>query len=537
MARRVNIRGGRIVRTVAATSGAVLAALAVASIAVAAPAGRHRTHRTPTRRLRHAGANHAATATPIKHLVVVFQENRSFDRYFGTYPQALNPPGEPRFVPAPGTPTVNGLTEALLTHNPNSANPVRLGPEVGNTCGSNHQYLAEQKAFDMGLMDRFVEETGPTDPTCDRTKVMDYYDGNTVTGLWNYAQHFSMSDNSFGTTFGPSHIGAVNLVSGNNHGAIASQPTSGVIDGTQVANVEPTYDDCPKDPVNIHFTGKNIGDLLNEHHVTWGFFSGGFKATSRLADGTAVCNETHTSKFGVTDTDYDSGNEAFQYYQSTANPHHLTPTSVEAIGYQDRANHQYDLDNFWAAARAGNLPAVSFLKAGGYQQGGGDDSDPLDEQEFIAGVVNTLERLPTWSRTAVVIMYDDSDGAYDHVMPPIVNHSQTVADALTGPGQCGTSAPILGGYQGRCGYGPRLPLMIISPWARVNHVDHTLTDQTSVIHFVEDNWLGGERIGVGSFDQLSEPLTGMFSFGSRKPPAHKLFLDPSTGEPVGTQSP
>jgi phospholipase C len=136
-----------------------------------------------------------------------------------------------------------------------------------------------------------------------------------------------------------------------------------------------------------------------------------------------------------------------------------------------------------------------------------------------------------------VIMYDDSDGAYDHVMPPIVNHSQTVADALTGPGQCGTSAPILGGYQGRCGYGPRLPLMIISPWARVNYVDHTLTDQTSVIHFVEDNWLGGERIGVGSFDQLSGPLTGMFSFGSRKPPAHKLFLDPSTGEPVGTQSP
>jgi phospholipase C len=93
------------------------------------------------------------------------------------------------------------------------------------------------------------------------------------------------------------------------------------------------------------------------------------------------------------------------------------------------------------------------------------------------------------------------------------------------------------GYQGRCGYGPRLPLMIVSPWARVNHDDHTLTDQTSVIHFVEENWLGGERIGDGSFDQLSGPLTGMFSFGSRKPPAQKLFLEPSTGEPVGTQSP
>jgi phospholipase C len=117
-------------------------------------------------------------------------------------------------------------------------------------------------------------------------------------------------------------------------------------------------------------------------------------------------------------------------------------------------------------------------------------------------------------------------------MPPIVNDSQTSFDALTGPGLCGTKTPILAGYQGRCGYGPRLPLLIISPWARVNHVDHTLTDQTSAIHFVEDNWLGGERIGDGSYDELSGPLTGMFNFGSRRPPAPKLVLNPDTGEPV-----
>jgi phospholipase C len=90
----------------------------------------------------------------------------------------------------------------------------------------------------------------------------------------------------------------------------------------------------------------------------------------------------------------------------------------------------------------------------------------------------------------------------------------------------------LAGYQGRCGYGPRLPLLIISPWARVNHVDHTLTDQTSIIHFVEDNWLDGERIGDGSYDELSGPLTGMFDFSARAPRARELFLDPNTGEPV-----
>jgi phospholipase C len=536
MARHGNVGRTRIARLMQATAGGLAVLLPLGSVAVASSAHGH--GRAGARAPHHRGnrAEGLPTATPMKHLVVVFQENRSFDRYFGTYPHALSPPGEPGFVAAPGTPTVNGLTPALLTHNPNLANPVRLGPDIGNACGSNHSYLAEQNAYDMGLVDKFVQETGPTAPGCDQTKVMDYYDGNTVTALWNYAQHFSMSDNSFGTTFGPSHIGAINLISGNNHGRILSQPSSAIVDGTQIGNVEPTYDDCPEDPVNIHFTGKNIGDVLNARSISWGWFSYGFKPTSRLADGTPVCNETRTSKFGVTDTVYDSGNEPFQYYKSTSNQLHLPPTTVAAIGHQDQANHQYDLTDFWAAAHAGNLPAVSFLKAGGYQQGGGDDSDPLDEQQFLVSLVNRLERLPSWNSTAVVIMYDDSDGAYDHVMPPILNDSQTIDDALTGPGLCGTNAPILGGYQGRCGYGPRLPLLIISPWARVNHVDHTLTDQTSIIHFVEDNWLSGERIGDGSYDDLSGPLTGMFNFRGHTPPAPKLLLHPATGEPVNPRT-
>jgi len=168
--------GKRLVSLAAA--GGLIALFVVGSTATASAGGRHAT--------RHRGHAHARsrqgrsadalpTTTPIKHLVVVFQENRSFDRYFGTYPYALNPPGEPRFVPAPGTPTVNGLTPALLTHNPNLANPVRLGPDVGNTCGSNHAYLAEQTAYDRGLVDKFVQADGPTAPGCDPTKVMDYY--------------------------------------------------------------------------------------------------------------------------------------------------------------------------------------------------------------------------------------------------------------------------------------------------------------------------------------------------------------------------
>jgi phospholipase C len=483
-------------------------------------------------------AGGAPTRTPIKHVVVVFQENVPFDHYFGTYPHAANPPGEPRFVPAPGTPGVNGLTPALLTHNPNQANPRRLDRSEPVQCGSNHDYLAEQKAFDHGLMDRFVQETGSRAPGCDQSHGMDYYDGNTVTALWNYAQHFALSDNSFGTTFGPSHIGALNLVSGQTHGVIVhgddpANPVLGtkIVQGTAVANVEPTYDDCPKPKTTMEMTGRNIGNLLNDHGVTWGWFSGGFRPTSRQADGTAVCGQSHTNHFGQSDTDYDSGNEAFQYYKSTSNPHHLPPTSVAAIGHADQANHQYDLNDFWAAATHNNLPAVSFLKAGGYQQGGCGCSSALDEQQFITGLVNGLERQKSWADTAVVVMYDDSDGGYDHVMSRTVNNSQTDHDALTGQGQCGTQTPVLGGYQGRCGYGPRLPMLVISPWSRVNTVDHTLTDQTSIIHFIEDNWLSSQRIGDGSYDALSGPLTGMFDFtGKRRAP--RIYLDPSTGQPT-----
>src|SRR5579863_3602123 len=98
-----------------------------------------------------------STATPIQHVVVIFQENVSFDHYFGTYPNALNNnAAEPSFTPAPGTPTVNGLTGALLTNNPNSVNPFRLSRAQSALCDQDHNYTDEQTAFHFGLMDNFL---------------------------------------------------------------------------------------------------------------------------------------------------------------------------------------------------------------------------------------------------------------------------------------------------------------------------------------------------------------------------------------------
>ncbi len=471
----------------------------------------------------------SSTNTPIKHLVVIFDENISFDHYFGTYPVATNPAGEPYFHAKPNTPSVNGLTPSLLTDNPNEANPFRLDRSQALTCDQDHGYSDEQKAYDNGLDDKFVQYT--LGSSCKgQPVVMGYFDGNTTTALWNYAQNFSLSDNSFGTVFGPSTPGALNLISGDTHGAVASNPAlAPVSNGTFYSDADPLYDDCSTTNGNtVAMTGQNIGDLLNKKNVSWGWFEGGFGPTSTV-NGTAVCGSTHTNIGGAVVTDYIPHHEPFQYYKSTANPHHLPPTSSAMIGKTDQANHQYDMSSFWTSVKGNSMPAVSFLKAPAYEDGhaGTSYSDPLDEQTFLTTTINKLQKSPEWKNTAVVISYDDSDGWYDHVMPPILSQSDSAQDFLTGVGSCGTAKT--GAYEDRCGYGPRLPLMVISRYAKQNFVDNTLTDQTSVLRFIEDNW-GTGRIGDQSFDALAGTLGNMFDF--RHSHDNTLFLNPSTGEPM-----
>ena len=478
----------------------------------------------------------AATPSPVKHVVVIFQENVSFDHYFATYPKAKNSAGEPAFHALSNTPSVNGLTAGLLTHNPNSHQPFRLSRAQNYTCDQDHDYKDEQESFDRGLMDKFVEFTGAGGPGCPdygfgKALVMGYYDGNTVTGLWNYAQHYSMSDNSFDTEFGPSTVGAINLISGQTAGVNKTKGTPikdhQIIDQVVIGDPDPLYDDCGSfDQVGL--SGKNIGDLLNAKNLTWGWFQGGFKP-SQPASGNApaVCGNKTPNLSGALQTDYSAHHEPFEYYPQTANPHHLPPSSVAMIGQTDQANHQYDLTDFWNAVNNGNMPAVSFLKAKKAQDGHAGYSSPLDEQQFLVNTLNTLQQRPEWASSVVIIMWDDSDGWYDHQMGPIVNQSVTSQDALSAAGHCGTVNT--GGIPARCGYGVRLPMLVISPFAKSNFVDGTTTDHTSAIRFIEDNW-GLGRIGGHSFDAIAGPLTNMLDF--REPRTDILILDPDTGQPV-----
>ena len=490
----------------------LLAAATVASVAVASP-GHHRS----ARRSEHA------TATPVKHLVVLFQENVSFDHYFGTYPNAANPPGEPRFVPARGTPSVNGLTESLLADNPNSANPERLDRSEALTCDQGHGYKQEQQAFDGGLMDKFVEftqrESCPPPDIGKPGLVMDYYDGNTVTGLWNYAQHFAMSDNSYDTVFGPSTPGALSLVSGQTHG-FAQTSSAVTSNDTVIGDPQPTGDICDTrdNTASTDPNNRNIGDLLNAKGITWGWFEGGF----------GDCNASHANLGGGTEQGLHPAPRAVPVLQLDGES--AAPAAELALDdREDRPGEPPVRPAGVLAGREVRPPARGELPEGRRLPGRTRRLfGPARRAAVPGGRDQPAPEDDSWKSTAVVILYDDSDGWYDHQMSPIVNPSSDPAnDALFGAGLCGTTHP--GDYQDRCGYGPRQPLLVVSPFARRNYVDHSITDQSSVLRFIEDNW-GTGRIGNQSFDARAGSLNGMFAFGHERRNG-RLFLDPATGQP------
>jgi phospholipase C len=389
-----------------------------------------------------------------------------------------------------------------------------------------------------------------------------------------------LSDNTFGTTYGPSAPGAINLVAGNTHGVtgvtqtgfgpvpginqstgasgmatvtVAGSDSNGNTGGgSMVGDPRPFGDVCNplgSAQVKLDSPSRNVGDLLNASGLTWGWFQGGF----------INCNSIHMASDGTVKQDYIGHHEPFQYFASTQNLTHLPPSAPGMVGRSDQANHQYDISALFTVNSVSgttsrtyditgfqpgvNLPAVTYLKAPGFMDGHAQYSDPLLEQHFVVQVVNTVMASKYWKDTAIIVLYDDSDGWYDHVFPPLANPSAlnllpASSDALTGAGQCGV--PQSGAVLGRCGYGPRLPLLVISPFARKNFVDHSVADQSSVLRFIEDNFgLGridpapGKSVANGgSFDQIAGSLFSMFNFSDEQEGEdRRLLLDPSTGQP------
>ena len=243
----------------------------------------------------------------IQHVVVIYGENVSFDHYFGSYPNAANLPGDAvQFTAATGTPIPDNYVSnpGLLSANPNLSvvngagahNPYRLDTAQNATNDQDHNYGPEQTAFNGGKMDSFpfsvgtadsaalASSTGASAVSATTGLTMGYYDGNTVTAYWNYAQHYSMNDHSFGGTFGPSTPGALELASGQTNGVInPTNVASSVVDDGQgglsdINDADPTGDICSSTSSNFSMSGKNVGDLLTSANVTWGFFERRFRS-------------------------------------------------------------------------------------------------------------------------------------------------------------------------------------------------------------------------------------------------------------------
>ncbi len=468
------------------------------------------------------------TATPIKHLVVIFQENVSFDHYFGTYPNATNPPGEPAFTPTPDTPSVNGLSEDLLTMNPNSANPFRLDRSQELICDQDHDYTPEQQAFDGGLMDMFPQFTGGCP---EKNLTMGYYDGNTVTGLWNYAQNFAMSDNSYDTTFGPSTPGALNLVSGQTHGAIPASLPEVTENGTDYGDADPTYDDCSKGAtIAMASTDKNVGEMLNEKGVTWGWFQGGFAPTETVG-GKAVCGSSHKNVGGETVPDYSAHHEPFQYYAATANPHHLPPSSLDMIGKQDQANHQVRPVGLLRRAAAGRVASRVLLEGRQVQDGHAGYSDargraelPHARHQRIAALARLVEhsgrdRLRRLGR--LLRPRDAPDRELVGFGTRCAQRAGQVRQWHTR--QAATRIVVATAHVCRCLWSHR-------GRSTTSSITRSPTSLRSCASLRTTGGLG--RIGDGSFDARSGSLQNMFGFGPHHGMDGRLFLNESTGEPL-----
>ena len=241
----------------------------------------------------------------IKHVVVIFGENISFDPLLRDVSDGYESGWRDGFHGGFGDTNSAGLSGTLLTANPNSTqtangaaatNPFRLDVSQAATADQDHNYGPEQAAFDNGAMDKFplsvgtpdsaalAKATGASAIAATNGLTMGYYDGNTVTGLWNYAQHYAMNDHSFSTNFGPSTPGAINLISGQTNGVIndIGSASSVVSDGSAtglslISDSDPTGDVCSSASASVHMTGRNVGDLLSAANVSWGFFEGGFR--------------------------------------------------------------------------------------------------------------------------------------------------------------------------------------------------------------------------------------------------------------------
>ena len=443
------------------------------------------------------GATEAAARSPIEHTIIVYQENISFDHYFGTFGHG-----------SAGIPD-----GALVTHSPSNAaySPFRLDGQTQDiTCDVDHGYADMIKMADHGAMDMYTQfgnDKAVADPssasssTCPSLESqpagpalsLGYYDGAPgaasapLQNYWNLASHYTLADNFFQGVYGPSTPGAEWLVAATNN---------------TVGDPNPLNDKCESD-----YAGSmpqqdipNLGSEASSAGVSWAWFQGGFGA----------CTTTATNG-------YSAHHDPFQYFTSTADLNHNWAYDPN-FAYADPSQHQRDLsllddalDGTAVGGTIPTLPSISWVKAPTEADGHPKTSGPAEDDRFIGDLVNRVKASPYWGHTAIIVAFDETGGWWDHVAPPELTGNFAPWDSGS-PNLTGCQYPGNGAACGEGGFGPRMPVLVISPHARKQFVDHDQMDTASLDRWVEWDY-GLPALGVwGDRDVNAGSLRGAFDF-------------------------
>jgi phospholipase C len=414
----------------------------------------------------------------IRHVVVIMQENRSFDSYFGTYPGV---DGLPSRVCVPDL--VPGRCQR----------PFHDTADINH--GGPHDATASSADVDGGRMDGFVKQAEQAVTPCpsvtdlvgcrtgpDRVDVMGYHDARDIPNYWVYARRFVLQDHLFEPTASwslPSHLYLVSEWSAECERF--QDPSSCRTSANQPASV---YADPGEWPAQ-HYDWTDLTYLLHQAKVSWRYYLDEGSAPD-CVDGEMTCAATP---------------------QSASVPTIWNPLpEFDTVHADGQTSNVVPAAQLARDARTGRLPAVSWVVPNGT-----DSEHPASRistgQSYVTSIVNELMRSPDWSSTAIFLCWDDWGGFYDHVPPPTVDAN---------------------------GYGIRVPGLIISPYARRGWVDHQVLSFDAYAKFIEDDFLGGERLDPrydGRPDPRPDvrenaPVLGnlMRDFNFEQPPAPPLLL-------------
>lgn len=417
---------------------------AVAPTNTSAPASSATAAPTDTATSAPAGSDLLSQArTKIKHIVVVMQENRSFDTYFGTYPGAN------------GFPVQNGQF-TVCVNDPKTGKCVYPYHDAANkNFGGPHGQDNASADINNGQMNGFIAqaENGKAgcqatfNPDCggtSSTDVMGYHDAREIPNYWTYAQDFVLQDRLFEPNASwslPQHLFMVSEWSAKC--SIAGDPMS-CVNALQSPQNPPDFQ--PKlNPTNPDYAWTDLTYLFFKNNVSWKYYvqTG---TQPDCADDEADCPPVH---------------------QDAKTPGIWNPLPFfDTVKQDGQLQNITNVTNFYKDAHAGTLPAISWITP----SGANSEHPPAlvsDGQAWTTSLINAVMQGPDWDSTVIFLSWDDWGGFYDHVVPPQVDQN---------------------------GYGLRVPGMVISPYAKKGFIDHQTLSQDAYVKFMEDLFLGGQRI-------------------------------------------